>query len=76
MATACTLSARGEEGAPVRVTIHKPDAYSKMLFGGSIGVGESYIDGDWDASDLTALTRLFVKNRDALTESTPGRRIS
>lgn len=50
----------------VTVTIHRPEAYSKVAFGGSIGTGESYIHEDFDVSDLSRLTRLFVRNAAAL----------
>jgi cyclopropane-fatty-acyl-phospholipid synthase len=58
--------------APVSVWIHRNVAYSKITFGGSVGVGESYIDGDWDASDLTALIQLFVRNRETLNALDSG----
>ena len=49
-----------------RVTVRSSRAFSRIALGGSVGVGESYVDGDWDCTDLVALTRLFVRNRDVL----------
>ena len=40
--------------------------YSKLLFGGSIGVGESYVDGDWETPDLTSVVRVFARNLSVL----------
>lgn len=44
--------------------IHVLDAqlYTNVLFGGSIGAGEAYINGQWETNDLTAVTRLFARN--------------
>ncbi len=36
------------------------------LRSGDIGFAESYIAGDWQTTDLAALLRLFVANRDAI----------
>jgi cyclopropane-fatty-acyl-phospholipid synthase len=48
------------------VTIYKTSFYSRTLLGGSIGNGESFVDGDWETDDLTNLVRIFVLNRDLL----------
>jgi cyclopropane-fatty-acyl-phospholipid synthase len=62
----------GDDGPiKVRVTVHSSSFYSRTLFGGSIGNTESFVDGDWDCSNLTDLVRLFVKNR-ALTQQLDG----
>lgn len=42
--------------------------YKKLLYKGSIGVGESYIDGDWTTSDLTQVVRIFARNLEVLDE--------
>ena len=57
----------GDAGAgrtPVRVEVHRQRFYRRALLGGSLGVAESYMDGDWSASDLTALIRMFVREID------------
>jgi len=53
---------------PVGVTLDVHDArfYGDTVFGGSIGSGESYMQGAWTCSDLTALVRLLLRNRDVL----------
>ena len=40
------------------VVVHDPAFYSRLVRGRSIGLGESYADGQWDASDLVAALRL------------------
>ncbi|RYZ69473.1 MAG: class I SAM-dependent methyltransferase, partial [Proteobacteria bacterium] len=56
----------------IMVQVHQPRTYSRIAFGGSVGTGESYWDGDWDCSDLTGLTRLFVQNRQVLNAMDSG----
>jgi cyclopropane-fatty-acyl-phospholipid synthase len=50
-------------GRPVHATIevHSPRFYRSLLHG-SVGLGESYMDGLWDCDDLVALTRLAALN--------------
>jgi cyclopropane-fatty-acyl-phospholipid synthase len=40
------------------ITVHDPRFYARLLAERSIGLGESYADGWWDADDLTAVLRL------------------
>ena len=56
------------------VTINIKDlrTYSSVLFGGSLGAGESYIKGYWSADDLTKLIRLFVRNREVVDPMNSG----
>ncbi|TCO76785.1 SAM-dependent methyltransferase [Chromatocurvus halotolerans] len=51
------------EGEPhAEVVVHNRDVYRKVLTGGTIASGEAYIEGDWSATDLTEVTRLFSAN--------------
>ncbi len=47
----------------VRVLVHDPRAYGAVLRRGSIGLGQSYVDGWWDCDDLTEFVRVLVRNR-------------
>ncbi len=47
----------------VRVQVKHPRFYTRLLLGGTSAAGESYADGDWDTSDLTAVIRLFAANQ-------------
>jgi cyclopropane-fatty-acyl-phospholipid synthase len=52
-------AAPGQAG-PV-MTVHRPEAFAARLGdGGLIGLGESYMAGDWDAADLTAVLEVFA----------------
>lgn len=47
--------------------VFHPQFYSRILFGGSIGAGESFIDKDWETPNLAQLIRLFARNRELQT---------
>ena len=54
-------------GEPVvRLAVHNHAFYRSLVFAGSVGAGESYMDGHWDCDDLTALVRIMARNRAAL----------
>jgi cyclopropane-fatty-acyl-phospholipid synthase len=56
----------GEDSLQVRVDVHSPEFYWQVASNGSVGSGEAYMDGHWGCSDLVALVRLLVRNRDLL----------
>jgi len=57
-----------EPGFHAQVRINNPAFYSKAVIGGSIGAGESYVDGDWDADCLTTLVRIVARNSKLLDQ--------
>jgi cyclopropane-fatty-acyl-phospholipid synthase len=58
----------GEQRAARRVDVTVRDwrFFRRLLTGGDIGVGEAYMDGDWDCSDLVELCRLFLEDQSVL----------
>ncbi len=46
----------------VRMIVHDPRTYRRILHHGSVGLGESYADGWWDTDDLTGLLRLALRS--------------
>ncbi len=54
----------GDPGAPLRAmaVIHDERFFWRALLGADIGIGESYMDGDWTSPDLVSLVRLAVRN--------------
>ena len=42
--------------------------YGKLLFGGSIGVGEAYVQHYWDTPDLTKVIQMFARNIEVLDQ--------
>ena len=56
----------GGPGAPV-MTILRPEAFQNRIGdNGLIGLGESYMAGDWEASDLAAVLEVFAASVDTL----------
>lgn len=47
-------------GRRVSVAVKDARAFRRLLASGDIGLGESYMDGDWESSDLVELCRLFI----------------
>ena len=54
------------------ISVHHPQFYSRIFFGGSIGAAEAYMDGLWSADDLTAVMRLLALNRKAFDDMEKG----
>jgi cyclopropane-fatty-acyl-phospholipid synthase len=54
----------GERNASLRAmaVIHDQRFFLRALTGADVGIGESYMDGDWTTPDLVALVRLCVRN--------------
>jgi cyclopropane-fatty-acyl-phospholipid synthase len=44
------------------ITMHDAGVWRQLVFRGSTGLGETYMDGRWDADDLAALVRLAARN--------------
>jgi len=53
------------------VTIHDDSFFRKFALGGDMGLGESYMDGDWSADDLPGLLSTALLARDTLPLDTP-----
>ena len=53
----------GSGDPAVRIVVNAPAFYGRAVFGGVLGAGESYMDGDWDCDDLVGLVRLLTRDR-------------
>jgi len=71
-----TLVVHTPEGTVVEVGGNAPGPHAEIILknwnlprrafsGATIGVAESYMDGDWESPDVTAFLELFVVNEDA-----------
>ena len=58
----------GERGATRRVAVAVKQwrFFRRVLAGGDIGVGEAYMDGDWECSDLVELCRMFLEDQSVI----------
>lgn len=59
-------------GADAELIVRDPAFYAELALGGSIGAGESYMLGHWQADDLTKVMRLLLRNRSALAAMETG----
>jgi cyclopropane-fatty-acyl-phospholipid synthase len=48
------------------LTVNHYRFFSRTVFGGEVGFGESYTAGDWDSDDLTAVIRFLLENRETV----------
>jgi cyclopropane-fatty-acyl-phospholipid synthase len=54
------------------LVVHDWRFFGRLLHGASVGVGESYVAGEWRATDLVSLFRIVIANRRALRRVTPA----
>lgn len=54
------------------ITVHHPRFYSRILFSGSIGAAEAYMEGLWSADDLTTVMRIMALNQPVFSEMEKG----
>lgn len=66
---------RGEAGPHAEIVINDWRFARRILSKGSMGVAESYVDGDWDTPDLSEMLRLFSLNMDAVVHGLRGRNL-
>jgi cyclopropane-fatty-acyl-phospholipid synthase len=62
----------GGETICATVTVNDPRFYGDIAFGGSIGAGESWMQGTWDCDELVNLIRIMARNRDLLDDMERG----
>ncbi|HLK67564.1 MAG TPA: cyclopropane-fatty-acyl-phospholipid synthase family protein [Bryobacteraceae bacterium] len=60
----------GDPAAGLHATlmVHNEHFYQRAITGGDVGLGESYMDGDWSSPDLVSVVRLAVRNLDRLEQ--------
>ena len=56
--------AGSEQSAHIRVK--RTSFFRRLVLGGDMGVGESYVEGDWEADELPAFLTLAAENEDRL----------
>jgi cyclopropane-fatty-acyl-phospholipid synthase len=54
------------------ITVHHVQFYTRLLFGGSIGAAEAYMEGFWSADDLTMVMRILALNQKAFEDMEKG----
>jgi cyclopropane-fatty-acyl-phospholipid synthase len=67
-----TVGAPAADGLRATLTVHRDRLWRRVAFGGLLAATDAYLDGDWDADDLTRLARLFARNMDQVTRLDSG----
>ncbi len=60
----------GTSGVTATLHVHDWAFFTRLLRGGSVGVGESYMAGEWTSDDLVQLLRTVIANRSAISRVT------
>lgn len=55
----------GSDGPRATVRVRDPRFWADVALGGSVGAGESYVDGRWTCDDLVSLVRIVAGNAEA-----------
>lgn len=63
----------GQGDAPAaEIHVRDPRFYLAVALGGHIGAAEAYANGWWETPDLTAVIRLFLRNRTVMADLETG----
>lgn len=54
----------GDGALRADLIVRDPRAYAAMVFGGSKGLGRSYVNGWWDSNDVTTMVRMLFRATD------------
>lgn len=66
---------RGRANGPSgHLRVNRARAVRRLAFGGSLGLAEAYLDGDWDSPDLARVLELLALNEAAWRKLHYGRR--
>jgi len=55
-----------------RIDVHDRRFYARLVHGASVGLGESFVRGEWSSPDTVALIRLLIANRLQLRRISPA----
>jgi len=69
-----SLRTFGDPAHPLRarIDVHDQRAFARIVHGGSVGLGESFVRGQWSSPDLVALIRFLIANRTGIRRISPS----
>ncbi len=65
----------GEPGPHATLILNRWRPLRRLILGGAVGFGESYVDGDWTSPDLVAFMRLVARDMAAFDRTIAGSRL-
>lgn len=60
------LGSSSQDRISAMIQVTNSDFFRKACLGGSLGVADSYAEGDWKTDDLVSVFRLFLQNQDVM----------
>lgn len=60
------------EAIAQRIEIRDAAFFGRVLAGGSVGMGEAYVDGLWETNDLSGVLKVFAANQGQLGQANRG----
>ncbi|MBT5916315.1 MAG: class I SAM-dependent methyltransferase, partial [Opitutae bacterium] len=60
------LGSPSQDRITATIQVTNSDFFRKACLGGSLGVADSYAEGDWKTDDLVSVFRLFLQNQDVM----------
>lgn len=60
------LGNKATPGMEAEVSVTNPSFFLKACLGGSLGVADSYAEGDWETPDLVSVFRFFLQNQEVM----------
>ncbi len=66
------LAPGSSSAGAITISVRDPGFYRAVAANGSVGAGESYMDGHWTCDDLVGLVQLLVRNRSLLDRMETG----
>ena len=68
-----TVTITGEKPGPVvRLNVHHPDLFTRIVRSGVLGFSEAYLDGEWSTDDLMGLLDVLYSRIGNMYEGFPG----
>ncbi len=67
-----TFGAKANDGLDATIFVNDVGFYRQLAFEGDLGAAASYIDGQWDADDLTDVFRVLARNMNAMSRMDSG----
>jgi len=68
----CGVSELSNGDLRATITVHHPDFWLAVGLGGSVGAGDAYIRGLWDADNLPGVIRMLARNQEILSNMDGG----
>lgn len=68
----CVVARGSDNGPDAAIRLHNWNLTNRALTSGTIGVAESYIDGDWESPDIASFLELVLINGEATTKYARG----